>query len=138
FRTGGMHFRINAPIVGFLINDEPFRASLDNRHVILRFHWAYFDRNRRKIWRERPHEFGEIIAAHKFGMLARDEKDLAKSLASEMLRFDDDFIHVERDAKDGIVARKTAVAAIVNAFIGKIQRSKQPHCPSKILERERP
>ena len=42
--------------------------------------------------------------AHKFRMLARNEKDLAKSLTSEMPRFGDDFIDVERDTENGIIA----------------------------------
>ena len=41
-----MHFGIDAAIVCFLINNEAFRAGLDNRHVILRFHRTDLDRNR--------------------------------------------------------------------------------------------
>ena len=70
-------------------------------------------------------------------MLARDEKDLAKSLTSEMLRFGDHFIDVEGDAKNRIVARETAVVAVVNAFVGQIKRREQPHRSAKILQRER-
>src|SRR5215469_13581737 len=102
FRSGGMHFRVSAAIVSFLINDEPFRAAFDNRHIILRLHWTYFDRNRRKIRSQRADAFGKIVAARKFWMFASDEKNLPKSLTSEMLRFCKDFIDVERDAKDRI------------------------------------
>ena len=70
-------------------------------------------------------------------MLAGYEKDLAKSLTSEMLRFGDDFIDVERNAKDRIVARETAIPAIVDALVGKIKRSEEAHRPPKILQRER-
>src|SRR5437667_10548164 len=70
-------------------------------------------------------------------MLAGYEKDLAKSLTSEMLRFGDDFIDVERNAKDRIVARETAIPAIVGALAGKIKRSEEAHRPPKILQRER-
>src|SRR4029077_16771884 len=60
FRSGSMHLRINAAIVGLLVNDESFRACLDNRHIIFRLHWAYFDGNRRKIRSKRSHAFGKI------------------------------------------------------------------------------
>ena len=69
-------------------------------------------------------------------MLARYEKNLAKSLAGEMLRFGNDFIDAKRDAKDRIIARETAIPAIVDAFIGKIERREQPHRASKILQSE--
>src|SRR5881394_608731 len=123
FRAGGMHFRINPAIVGLLINDKPFGARFHDRHVILRFHRAHFDRDRRKIRSERPNAFGEIVAASKFWVLARDKKNLTKSLTREMLRFGDDFIDIKCDAKDRIIARETAIPAVVNAFVGKIQRS---------------
>ena len=70
-------------------------------------------------------------------MLAGNEKNLPKSLTREMLRFGNHFIHVERDPKNWIIARETAIPAIVDAFVGKIERSEQPHRASKILKRER-
>src|SRR5947207_8208410 len=70
-------------------------------------------------------------------MLARDEKDLPKPLTREMLRLGDHFIHVERDTKDWIIARETAIPTIVDAFVGKIERREQPHRTSKILQSQR-
>jgi hypothetical protein len=52
-----MHFGIHTAIVRLLINNKPFRASLDDCHVILGVHRADFDRNRGKIRRERAHAF---------------------------------------------------------------------------------
>ena len=128
-----MHFSIDAAIISFLIDDEPIRAGFDNRDIIVDFHRANLDGNRRKIWRERANAIGKIIAIHKFWVLASDEKDLPESLACEMLSFRDDFIDIERDAKDRIVTRETAITTVVNAFVGKIQRREQTHRPSKIL-----
>ena len=71
-------------------------------------------------------------------MFTCDKKNLAKSLSGEMLRFSDDFIDFERDAEDGIVTGETAIPTIVDALVGKIKRSKQPHRASKILQRQRP
>src|SRR5204863_10195987 len=65
------------------------------------------------------------------------KKNLTKSLTRKMPRFGSDFIEIERDAKDRIIARETAIPAVVNAFIGKIERSKQTHRASKILYRKR-
>src|SRR5262249_2220694 len=53
-----------------------------------------------------------------------------------MLRFDDHLVHVKCDAKNRVIARETAIPAIVDAFVGKIERSEQAHCPSKILQRQ--
>ena len=66
-------------------------------------------------------------------MLAGDEQDLTKSLVGKMPRFGDDFINVECDAKDRIVARETAIPAIINALVGKIERREKTHRSSKIL-----
>ena len=53
-------------------------------------------------------------------MLARNQKDLAKSLTREMLRFGNNLINIKRDAQDRIIPRETAILTIVDAFIRKI------------------
>ena len=70
-------------------------------------------------------------------MLARNKKNLAKSLPGEMLRFGHHFIDSKRNAQDRIVPRETAILTIVDAFVGKIERCKEPHRQTKILKRER-
>src|SRR6266705_2486830 len=70
-------------------------------------------------------------------MLARNKKDLAKSLPREMLRFGHNFIDGKCDAQDRIIPRETAILTIVDAFVGKIERCKEAHGPSKILQCER-
>src|SRR4029077_7991864 len=70
-------------------------------------------------------------------MLACNEKDLTEPLTREMLRFGNHFVDSERDAKNWIVARETAIPAIVDAFIGKIERGEQAHFPPKIPQCER-
>src|SRR4030095_15194898 len=54
-----------------------------------------------------------------------------------MLRFGDHFVDIECDTKDRVITRETAIPAIVDAFVGKIQRSEKQHRLSKILQRER-
>src|SRR5438093_5499091 len=70
-------------------------------------------------------------------MLARNKKDLAKSLPREMLRFGHNFIDGKCDAQDRIIPRETAILTIVDAFVRKIERRKEAHGPSKILQCER-
>lgn len=70
-------------------------------------------------------------------MLARNKKDLAKPLPREILRFGHHFIDGKCDAQDRIIPRETAVLTIVDAFVGKIERCKEPHGPPKVLQCER-
>src|SRR4029077_3381061 len=76
-------------------------------------------------------------AAHKLRMLARHKEDLAKSLPREMLPFGHHLIDGKCDAKDRIIPRETAILTIVDAFVGKIERCKEPHGSPKILQCER-
>src|SRR5205823_13232058 len=110
-----MQLGIHAAIVGLLINDEAFCTSFDNVYVILGIHRADLDGDRRKIGRERAHAVGEITAAHKLGMLARNKEDLAKSLPREMLRFGHDLIDGKCHAQDWIIPRETAILTIIDA-----------------------
>ena len=70
-------------------------------------------------------------------MLARNKKDLAKSLPREMLRFGHNFIDAKCDAQDRIIPRETAILTIVDAFVGKIEGCKEAHSPPKVLQCER-
>src|SRR6478735_3873556 len=70
-------------------------------------------------------------------MFARHEKDLAKTLLREMLPFGHHFIDGKSYAKDRIIPRETAILTIVDAFVGKIERCKEPHGSPKILQCER-
>jgi hypothetical protein len=141
FGTGIRHEDLNlgihTAIVCLLINNQAFGTSFDNWRVVLGIHRADLNGDRRKIGRERAHALGEITAAHKLRMLAGNKKDLAKSLPREMLRFGHNFIDGKRDTQDWIIPRETAILTIVDAFVGKIERCKEPHGPPKILQCER-
>ena len=56
-------------------------------------------------------------------MFAGYEQNLAKAFARKMARFPPHLLEIERHAQDRIITRKTAIAAVVNAFIGKIKRA---------------
>ena len=70
-------------------------------------------------------------------MLAGDEQNVAETLFLQRLRFLPHFIERERDAQNRIVARKTAVGAIVDALVGKIERREQPDGFAETLLRHR-
>jgi len=75
--------------------------------------------------------------ARKFWVLACNKKNLTKSLAREMPSFGDHFVDVEGDAKNRIITREAAILAVVDAFVGEVQRGEQTHRSPKILKSER-
>src|SRR6185437_6971884 len=95
---------------------------------------AYLDGNRGKMRSKRANALDKIVAPREFRVLASDQKNLTKSLTRQMLSFGDDLIEIQGDAKNRIIARKTAILAVVDAFIGEIQRREQPHRASEILK----
>ena len=66
-------------------------------------------------------------------MLARDEQHLAESLGREMPCLGHHLLDGESDAQDWVIARKTAVTAVVDALIAQIERRKHPHGAAEIL-----
>ena len=62
-------------------------------------------------------------------MFARDEQHVAKPLRREMPRLRLDLVDRKRHAQDRIVARETTILADIDAFIGEIERGKEPHRP---------
>ena len=59
-------------------------------------------------------------------MFAGDEEDVAKALFEQRPGFAADFVNGQRDAEDGVVARETAVFAVVDAFVGQIEGREKP------------
>src|SRR5205823_7119748 len=84
FWSGQMQLIVDGAVVGFLVNDETFRAGFNNWNVFLRFHRSDFDRDRRKIGKQRADTFGKIIATNEFWMFARDEKELSKTRSGKV------------------------------------------------------
>jgi hypothetical protein len=68
-------------------------------------------------------------------MLARHEQDIAEAILFEGNGFTKNFILRKRDAQDGIIPGKAAIAAVVHAFVRKIKRSEQADNPAKPLHR---
>ena len=78
----------------------------------------------------------EVIGRDKFGVLARDEQHVAKTLRREMPRFRLHLVDGEGHAQDRVVAREAAIFADVDALVGKIERREEPHGASEKLARE--
>jgi iodotyrosine deiodinase len=82
------------------------------------------------------HAVSQVILANKFRMFARDEENLAKPFLREMPSFRAHLFESERHAQDPIIPGKTAVTAIVNTFVRKIERREEAHGASEILQSE--
>ena len=59
-------------------------------------------------------------------MLARNEQNVAKALSRQRARLATHFIHRERHAQNGVVAREAAILAVVDALVGKVERREEP------------
>jgi len=70
-------------------------------------------------------------------MFPGNEKELPETGAGEMASFFYDFIDRKSNPQNRIFAGETAIAAAVNALIGKIERREQPHRSPKMLKRQR-
>ena len=70
-------------------------------------------------------------------MFAGDEQDVAKAMFLERARFAQNFIHCERHAEDGVVAREAAISAVVDALVGNVQRREESNDFAEALLRER-
>src|SRR5207248_5417136 len=87
FWSGQMQLIINGAVIGFLVDNETFRAGLNNRNIVLNFHRSDFNRDRGKILAQSADAFGKIIAANEFWMFARDEKELSETSSGQMPGF---------------------------------------------------
>jgi hypothetical protein len=117
-----MQLIVNGAVVGFLVNNETFRARFNNRNVFLGLHRSDLDRDRGKIITQSADAFGEIIATNESWMFAGDEKELPKTRRRKVSRFLYHFIDRKRDAQNWIFTGKSAVATTVDALIGKVER----------------
>src|SRR5437763_5890456 len=70
-------------------------------------------------------------------MLARNEQNLTETGFPKIASFGCYFFNAEGDAQNRIVAREPTIAAIVDAFVRQIERSKQAHCLAEMLKGER-
>jgi hypothetical protein len=96
--TGGVHVGIDRAVVSFLIDDEAFRPGIYNWAIFVGLHRANFERDARDFVAENADAIGHVIVGDEFGMLPRDEENVAETLCEKFARFFDDFIDGQRDA----------------------------------------
>ena len=134
-RPGGVHLGIHGAVVGFLVNDQTFRAGLGDGAIFVRLHRADLERDAGHFVAQRADARGQVAIGDEFRMFARDEQQIAKALFPERAGLAEHFVHRERHAQDRVVAREAAVLAVVDALVGKIERREEPDRFPKIPPR---
>ena len=131
-RPGGVQRLINLAIVSLLIHDQPFRSVRDDLGILIVLHRADLDAERGNERLERIETVLQIAIGNKLRMLASNEQQVAKTKPMQVPRLAHDLLNGQRRAQDFRIARKAAIAAVVHAFVGKIQRRKQTHGFAKV------
>jgi hypothetical protein len=124
-RPGSVHVGINSTVVRFLIDDEAFRASFDDWTIFVGFHRADFEGDAGDFVVESADAIGHVVGRNKFGMFAGDEENVAEAVGEEFAGFFEDFIDGKSDSQNWVIPGEAAVFAIVDAFVGKIERRKK-------------
>jgi len=135
-RPRGVEGLVGFPVIGFLIDDEPFRTVIHEFGVLVILHRADLQREGREKRDQRVEAFLQVAFGNEFRMFPGDEEEIAETLRVEKFRLGDDLIHGERSAQDRRVAREAAVGAVVHALVGDVERREQPHRLAEILPRE--
>jgi hypothetical protein len=68
---------------------------------------------------------GNVIVGDEFGMFAGDEQDVAEAVGEKFPGFFKDFVDGKRDPQDGVIAREATVFAIIDTFVGEIERREE-------------
>ena len=134
--SGGVDLFVDRAVVSLLIHDEAFGAGFDQRTVLGGFHGADFEGDGGKFVVQRGDAIAEVSGGNEFGMFAGAEEDVAEPRAREFVGFAADFIEAEGDAEDGVIARETAILAVVDAFVGEVKRCEKANDFTETLLRE--
>ena len=82
--AGKMQFPISLPIVSLLIDHKPLGTSGDERYIVRGLHRGHFQRETGNLPMQTLDASLEILSRDEFGMLSRDEQDVAESLGRKM------------------------------------------------------
>jgi hypothetical protein len=124
-------------MIRLLVDDGPLRAGMHERKIILHLHRRDLQTYARNNRRQLSNTPLQIVSGDKFRVLARDEQEVAEPLVEEMPGFAQHFANFERDAQDGVLARKAAVDARVDALVGQIERREEAHRSPKVAPGQR-
>jgi len=69
-------------------------------------------------------------------MLPRNEENLTKARSRQVPCLGDGLLDIQSDAENWVVPGKSAVSAVVDAFVGKVNRREETHRPPEILHGE--
>ena len=122
-----VHPGVGGTMVGFLVNNEPFCASMNEWQIVRHLHRSNFEAYARNSRREPLNTSLQVVAGNEFGMLACHEKDIAKALTDYVCGFARDFLDFQRDPQDGILTGKAAIGAGVDALVGEVERREEAH-----------
>jgi hypothetical protein len=123
--TGSVHVGVDSAVVSLLIDDEAFRAGVGDWSIFVGFHGPNFEGDAWDFVVESADAIGYVVGGDEFGMFAGDEKDVAKAVGEKFAGFFEDFVDGKRDAEDGVVTGKAAIFAVVDAFVGEVERREE-------------
>ena len=103
-------------MIGLLVNDQAFRAGINQRYVVRDLHRSDFKADAGNSRGQAANASLQVITGNKFWMLASHEKNIAKPLGDDMCRFARDLIDLQSHAKDGVLAGKAAIGARMHSF----------------------
>jgi hypothetical protein len=124
-RPGSVHIGVNCAVVGFLIDDEAFGAGFDDWAIFAGFHRANFEGDAGDFVVEGADAIGHVIGGNELRMFAGDEEDVAEAVGEEFTGFFEDFVNGKGNSQNRVIPREAAVFAIVDAFVGEIERREE-------------
>ncbi len=133
FGSCGVEGFVGWAVVSFLVDDESFGAVGDEFGVLVVFHGADFNSDGREEESESVDALLEVSIGNKLGVFACNEEDISESQRVEVLGFGYNLGNGEGGAKDGVVSGKSAVLAVINAFIGEVKGGEEAHRLAKVL-----
>ena len=74
---------VGAPVVGLLVDDQPFAAGLDQPAVGGDVPHLHLDRQRRHDRRQRPHAVDQVVLGHDPGVLPGHQQHVAEAAGGQ-------------------------------------------------------
>lgn len=134
--AGGVKGLVGVAVVGLLVDDEAFGSGFDELGVLMVFHGADFDADGGEEGGELANDVLEVAVGDELGVFAGDEEEVAEPLGVQVASFLEDLLGGEGGAQDGVVARESAVGAVVNTLVGHVKRGEESDCFSEVSARD--
>jgi len=131
---GFIHF----PVIGFLIHGQLFRPVADDLRITVVRQRSYLQPQGWNKGMQGVQAFLHIPVGNELGMLPGHQQDAAQPQAVQVAGLLHHFIHRKRGADNGIIPGKTAVLAIIDAFVGQVNGGEQADGPAEMQPRQTP